>query len=454
MSAAVPLAASPLARPEPARVLAATDLDPATAGALDRLSLDCDVPSHAPALVEAQARDGLVADARRSFAWITSPTGAAAIPAFATNEPLWHLLAGEGVLRLAAALARRLPARPRSVVVGTPLCESGDPLLARGASLARELPHLVAGADRLAREHGALGVFWKDVPVGSDLDRALEAEGFAPFVSMPTARVDLRPFACLDDWLGSLAAVASTGDLRRKLRDAGLVTTGVREHLVRRHGAGAAREEARWAARAEAVAARLVHGGVALPGGARPPLWIARELQPTAELLAQLMPLYDARLATAEIRWEQLTPGFFARLVESPDARLVVAWLGDVPVGFSIGLRRGASWLCLRSGIHPALARHFSVSMLLVLIDLELALAEGCARLLLGPTAYAMKARLGACFAPTVARMRLAPPLRAATPIVAAAIDAANRRAGVHRLHLACPDDSWQPRAAPTRRER
>lgn len=446
MTVAVPLVAA-RAEVAGARIVPAGAVDRGLAAALDGLSLACDVPSHAPELVAAQAEGGLQPDARRDFAWIVGRGGAAATPLFTTDEPLWHLLAGDGVLRASADVARRVPVRARSVVVGTPLCERGDPLLAPGASLSRELPGLLDGVTRHARAVGAIGVFWKDVPAGGDLDRALEAAGFAAFVSLPTARVDLRGRGDLDGYLRWLAGVASAGDLRRKLRDAGLVTDGVRGHLERRHGAAAPREEARWRARADAVAARHQARGLVLPAGARPPLRITREPHPTPALIASLMPLYAARLATAALRWETLTPHFFARLLAAPTARLVVAWLGDVPVGFSVGLRRGSSWLCLRSGVHPTLARPFSVSMLLVLADLEHALAEGCDRLLLGPTAYATKARFGARFEPTVARMRLVGAARVATRVVAAVIDRANRRAGVHRLHEASAHDDWSPRA-------
>ena len=448
MTVAVPLVVAHRARAPAARIVPTAELDRGLAAALDALSLACDQPSHAPLLVAAQADGGLRPDARRDFAWAVAPGGAAAAPLFTTDEPLWHLLAGDGVLRASAEVARRMPVRARSVVIGTPLCERGEPLLAPGASLPRELPGLLDAVTGHARAVGALGVFWKDVPAGGDLDRALDAAGFAAFVSLPTARIDLRGLGDLDGYLRWLAGVASAGDLRRKLRDAGLVTEGVRLHLARRHGAaGASREEARWRARADAVAARHLARGLVLPPGARPPLRITRESSPSPELIASLMPLYAARLATAALRWETLTPRFFTQLVADPSAQLVVAWLGAVPVGFSIGLRRGGSWLCLRSGVHPTLARPFSVSMLLVLADLEHALAGGCDTLLLGPTAYATKARFGARFEPTVARMRLVGAARVATRAVAAVIDRANRRAGVHRLHEAIAHDDWTPRA-------
>ncbi|HEU4405826.1 MAG TPA: GNAT family N-acetyltransferase [Polyangiaceae bacterium] len=422
---------------------------PSLAG-LDALADACGAPTYAPAFVAALAA-GLEpgAEGPCPYGWVVLGDAArprAAAPAFVTTEVPLDRLAPASRLRLLAGAARRLPrALRRSLVLGTHLTDEGS-ALALGP---RDLDDLVAAGERVARSAGALTVFWKDVPAGSALEARLAARGYAPFCTLPTARVDLRPFRTLDEYLGWVGGEASYGDLARKMRDAGYDTPGLREHAarLRARGSRALLADRRAAlAHARARLERLGFRGAPLSFETR------RRLDPAEARAAHA--LYRHRLEAAHFRWEALTPAFFERLGEVEGATFSLARLGDALVGFSASIVRRGLFVALRSGADPALTKPLSLTLLLMLRDLELALELGCHALSLGPTSYPTKARLGARFGPTSAMLRLLGPLAPLSPLLARAVDREHRALGIHRLHQSTHLEAWAPKAPPRRHPR
>lgn len=417
------------------------DAAPALEG-LDALADACGAPTHAPAFVAALA-SGLEPGAGGPcpYGYVVLGEGArprAAAPCFVTGDVPLDLLAPESWLRLLAGVARRLPrALRRSLVIGTHLTDEGSAL----ARDPRDLGALVEAGERVARERGALTVFWKDVPTGGPLEALLAGRGYAPFATLPTSRVDLRPFRTLDDYLGWVGGEASYGDLARKMRDAGYDTEGLREHAARLRARGSRALLAdRCAALAHARArlGRLGFGGPGLSFEVRRRLDAAEAREAHA--------LYRHRLAAAHFRWEALTPSFFERLGEVEGAVFSLARLGGRIVGFSASIARRGLFVALRSGVEPALMRPLSLTLLLMVRDIELALELGCHALSLGPTSYPTKARLGARFGPTSAMLRLLGPLAPLSPLLARAVDREHRALGIHTLHQSTFLEAWRPK--------
>ncbi len=389
----------------------------------------------APELVAAQAKGGAVTPGD-ACGWVVACEARApiaAVPVVCTADPLFELLADHRPLAAVRALLERTGRRMRALVVGTPLGHRAEPLadgrLAPATAATLLLPELA----RTARALGAMSIVWKDVRPGDALHAALARAGFHPFVTLASARVRTQGLSSLHDVLARIGAAASLGDLHRKMRDAGYETAGALDHLARVHGPALDDVLARHRERR-----RRLHGDAQ-------PLRIGLERAPSPALLGELHRLYRARLATAQFRWESLAPSFFAALVRSPRTRLAVARLGDAPVAFSLSLADGDEQICLRSGIEPALARSRSLTVLMMLHDVELAIAEGRRTVELGPTGYGIKSRLAAEFEPTCAMMRLLSPLSALTGVVVRSIDDNHRRAGIHRLHHVTPRQSWLP---------
>ncbi len=425
--------------------LSARWVDAADATALAGLAAladACDAPAHGPAFVAALAA-GLEPSRTGPcpYGWVVlGDAPRAAAPCFITAEVPLDLLAPDGWLRGFAGAARRLPeALRRSLVIGTHLSDEAS-ALARDAG---ELAGLVAGAEGVARAAGARTVFWKDVPAGSRLEALLAARGYASFATLPTARVDLRPFRSLDGYLAWVGGEASYGDLARKMRDAGYDTPGLREHAARLRGLGS---RALLADRAAALAharGRLERLGFGGPG-----LRFETRSRLDEREAREAHALYRHRLAAAQFRWEALLPSFFERLGAVEGAVFSLARLGDRLVGFSASVAHRDEFVALRSGVEPALARPLSLTLLLMLRDLELALERGCQSLSLGPTSYPTKARLGARFGPTSAMLRLLGPLAPLTPLLAAAVDREHRARGIHLLHQSTFRDAWAPQHA------
>jgi hypothetical protein len=418
--------------------------DAVAAAGLDALADAAGVPTYAPAFVAALAA-GLEpgADGPRPYGWVVLGAGGparAAAPCFVTSEVPLDVLAPGGRLGRLARAARRLPGPVRrSLVIGTHLTDEGAGL----AADARDLGALVVAGEAVARTAGARAVFWKDVPAGGALEARLAERGYAPFATLPTATVDLGAFRALDDYLGWLAGAASYGDLARKMRDAGYDTPGLREHAARLRARGS---RALLADRAAALAharGRLARLGLGGPGLA---FDVRRRL--TGAEAREAHALYRHRLAAARFRWEALAPSFFERLGDVDGAVFSLARFGDKLVGFSASLARRGRFVALRSGVDPGLARPLSLTLLLMLRDVELALDLGCHSLSLGPTSYPTKARLGARFGRTSAMLRLLGPLAPLTGPLARAVDREHRAAGVHRLHVTTFRDDWAPRTA------
>lgn len=416
------------------------DLPEALRGELAALAAAGDSPAYHPDIVTAMARGGVMErDAQRYGYLVVSDRGdgdvLAAAPVVVTSEVLVDLLSGPGLLRRACNVMRRFPRLlgVTTLCVGTALDQAGGALVRPGAARAAALGRFDEALAWAARALRCAAVIWKDIATDGALHRQLLARGYHGFVALPGSVLPLARFSSLHDYLTWLGEVASGGDLRRKIRNAGYDSPGVREHLGRR--GDAARQLASLRRRAAAVRA-----GSQLAA----PLVFETVRAPTAGQLDQMWRLYDAREARARFRWTRLSRAFFARLARLPEARFSLCRSGERLLGFSSAVIHGDRFVTLRSGVDLDLARRFSIPVLLVLRDIEAAIDERCAQITLGPTGYELKARFGVTFTPTVAMTRMRAPLAAPlTPLVCRAVDTANRRAGIHELHRVDFRSAW-----------
>ena len=412
---------------------------------LAALAATGDCPAYHPDVVTAMARGGVMeAGAQRYGYLVVSDRGRgggggvlAAAPIVVTSEVLVDLLSGPGLLRRACDVVRRFPRLfgVTTLCVGTALDQAGGALVRPGAVRPAALGLFDEALAWAARVLRCSAVIWKDIATGGELHRQLQVRGYHGFVALPGSGLELAGFSSLHDYLTWIDDVASSGDLRRKIRNAGYDSPGVREHLGRR--GDAARQLAAVRRRAAAVRA-----GTSLAA----PLVFESVCAPTAGQLDQMWRLYEAREAQARFRWTRLSRTFFARLAQLPQARFSLCRSGDRLLGFSSAVICGGRFVTLRSGVELDLARRFSIPVLLVLRDIETAIDERCAQITLGPTGYELKARFGVTFTPTVAMTRMSAPLAAPlTPLVCRAVDAANRRAGIHELHRVDFRSAWDP---------
>ena len=387
-------------------------------------------PSYYPDLVEAMARGG-VHEACQRYGYLTLSDArglVAAAPTVITDEVLVDLLAGPGWLHRACNVMRRFPKLlgMRSMTVGTALDQTGG-------LLGTAIEPFDDAVQRAAREAGCAAVIWKDVPEG-DVRAALRARGYGEFVSLPGSVLDLRRFATLHDYLAWIKTVASEGDLRRKLRNAAYDSRGLRGHL--------------WAndrcADTDLAAARKRCAALRAKAGIAEPIVFETTRTVTRAQLDQMTALYEAREAGARFRWTRFSRAFFERIAAMPEARFSLCRAGERLLGFSSAVIVGDRYVTLRSGVDLAVARTFSVPVLLVLRDIETAIDERCAQITLGPTGYELKARFGVTFSPNVAMTRMLGPLAAASTLAGRVVDLANRKAGIHELHRIDYRSAWQ----------
>lgn len=369
----------------------------------------CDAPTYLPELVEAMARGG-VHEACQRYGYLTvfergRLIGAA--PTVITSEVLVDLLAGPGWLHRVCNVLRRLPWLMKSMTVGTALDQAGGYL---GTSLDAFDDAVV----QVARAEGCQAVIWKDVPANSELRARLAMRGYGEFVSLPGSVLDLSRFSTLADYLAWVKTVASAGDLRRKMAAGGYHGPNPRCTLLR-------------------AKSRIAE-----------PLVFESVRTVTAAQLDQMTALYEAREAGARFRWTRFTRAFFERVAVLPGARFSLCRAGDRLLGFSSAIIAGDRYVTLRSGVDLDVARTFSIPVLLVLRDIETAIAERCTQITLGPTGYELKARFGVTFAPNVAMTRMLGPLSRASAIAGRIVDAANRKAGIHELHRVDYRSAWQ----------
>jgi hypothetical protein len=347
----------------------------------------------------------------------------AAAPVIVTGDAMSELLVGGDALRRGSEARGRRRLGARTLVVGSPLAQRGGLLRAVGVELSEVLPAIEEGLEGLAEAHACHAILWKDL-AEDPLAGALERRGYAGFVTLPGATIELSRFDhSMVEYLRWIGEVASAGDLLRKAGDGGYVSPGLRAF------AGVAMAD--WGARAERARRR---GGVAAS------LVYATEREPAD--MAAMHALYVEQRARARFGWETLGLGFFAR----SGAEFATVRAGEKLLGFSSAVQVGDRWISLRSGIAAEAARVFALPTLLVLRDVETALLRGCRAVELGPTSYALKAKFGARFVPTRCFLRLRRPYAGLTEQVAGAIDGAHRQAGIGELHAMDHRRSWTRR--------
>lgn len=387
-------------------------------------------PTYHPDLVEAMARGGVHETCQRYGYLLLSRRGrlVAAAPTVITEEVLVDRLAGPGWLHRACNVMRRFPRLlgMTSLTVGTALDQTGG-------LLGDEVHAFDDAAQRVARDRHCQVVLWKDVPDAATRS-TLAARGYGEFVSLPGSVLDLRRFASLHEYLAWIRGVASEGDLRRKLRNAGYDSPGLRAHL-----AASTRP-----VDAELASARRRAASLRARAGIAEPLVFEAVSRVTPAQLDQMTALYEAREADAQFRWTRFTRAFFERIAALPGARFSLCRAGDRLLGFSSATIIGDRYVTLRSGVDLAVARTFSIPVLLVLRDIETAIAERCSQIMLGPTGYSLKARFGVTFTPNVAMTRLLGPLGVTSGLAGRIVDLANRKAGIHELHRVDYRSAWQ----------
>jgi len=197
------------------------------------------------------------------------------------------------------------------------------------------------------RERGAAMLAAKDAPAAQD---ALFADSGSRFglrrqPGLPTALLDL-PFASLDEYLASLGS-ATRKDLRRKLRAASAVRVEWRDNID--------------------------------------------------DIAADVMRLYRETYAHAEISFEELTEGYFRKVLHdcAGSALCATYWLDDRLVAFNLVLHDGTRLLDKFLGMDYSVARKYNLYFVSWIENVRFCLARGIPLYQSGQGLHREKMRLG-----------------------------------------------------------
>jgi predicted N-acyltransferase len=278
----------------------------------------------------------------------------AAVPGFITEYRIDTTLGGP-LKRVAGAVSRVAPR-----LLGIPLASLGSPVgeichigFAADCSAAEKRRLLDALLARLAdlaaqRRIGMIAV--KDASADDDAlwAGACSAAGMRRMPGQATAVLDLE-YRSLDEYLAALGP-GTRRDMRRKFR-------------------------AREAIRVE---------------------WRTG----IDDILARIVDLYRATLANAEYRFEELTPAYFAGVMQDPHGRALCAtyWLGGRLIGFNLVLRDARRLIDKFFGMEYETGRAHNLYYLSWMENVRYCIEHGIARYQSGQGLEREKRRLGSRF--------------------------------------------------------
>ena len=280
----------------------------------------------------------------------------AAIPAFITDYRLDTTLDGS-LRRAVAVLAHALPSllRPRMLALGSPvaeICHAGFAPASTDAERMRMLGMILDGCDAQAADHAVRLLAIKDLPdTQSRLwEPLLVARGMRRQEGMATATLALA-HATFDAYLASLGR-STRKDMRRKLRTRAALRIEWRRDL---HGL---RED------------------------------IAR--------------LYRNTLERAAMQLEELTPDFFANVLDELGERAscVCYWLGDALVAFNLVMHDGDRLIDKYIGMDYRHARTLNLYYVSWMENVRHAIEHGMAIYQSGQGLAEQKLRMGSALAP------------------------------------------------------
>jgi predicted N-acyltransferase len=241
----------------------------------------------------------------------------AAVPAFITDYRVDTTLTGS-LRRVTDALASVFPRllRQRMLSLGSPVAEMCHLGFAPGLDAARQrdlLEALLAKAEEHAAAHRAGMIAAKDTAQSQDAIwvQAARARHLRRQPGLPGASLDVR-YATFDEYLGSLSR-STRRDLRRKLKKTAELRVEWRSDID--------------------------------------------------DVRDDVMRLYRATRANAELDFEELTPDYFSCVLREMGTRAKCAlyWLGERLVAFNIVLADGKRLLDKFLGMDYAVAREYNL---------------------------------------------------------------------------------------------
>ena len=288
----------------------------------------------------------------RYLAVFDDATLVAVAPAFITNYRLDTTLSGVGK-RFTERLQRVWPGALQLglYAIGSPVAEQCN------AGTASHVPHeqrqallmeLLAAARRDADGFGIGLLAVKDAPTHDEQwANSCQAAGFQSMPSLPSAMLPM-PFDSVDAYLGSLGK-STRKDLRRKLRSPG------------------------------------------------PRVEWRRNID---DVLPQIMRLYDATLARAELQFERLPVGYFTGILEGLQERAacVLYWVDDQLVAFNLILLNQDRLIDKFFGHDLELSREYNLYFRSWLTNVDYCIQNDIPVYECGQAGYASKLRLGCRF--------------------------------------------------------
>jgi predicted N-acyltransferase len=280
----------------------------------------------------------------------------AAVPAFVTDYRLDTTLTGR-MRRVTGALAKVVPRllTQRMLCLGSPvgeICHLGFAPECSTAEQARLLDALFDEVERYAAAQRVAMVATKDAAASQDAlwAGAGAAHGLRRQPSLPTAVLDIR-FDSIDGYLATLSH-STRKDLRRKMKAAAALRVEWRSNVD--------------------------------------------------DIIDDVMRLYHATLANAELSFEELTPEFFREVLANLGARASCAtyWVEDRLIAFNLVLQDGTTLLDKFLGMDYEVARRYNLYYVSWLQNVRYCIEHGLARYQAGQGLHREKARLGSRLSP------------------------------------------------------
>jgi multidrug transporter EmrE-like cation transporter len=280
----------------------------------------------------------------------------AAVPAFITDYRLDTTLTGP-MRRVTDAIDRVAPRllRQRMLCLGSPvgeICHLGFAPDCSDGEHARLLDALFDEVEKCAAQRRVSMVATKDASARQDQlwSDAGAAHRLRRQPSLPTAFLDIR-FDSLDGYLATLSH-ATRKDLRRKMKAAAALRVEWRSNVD--------------------------------------------------DIIDDVMRLYRATLANAELSFEELTPDFFRQVLGNmgPRASCATYWVDDRLVAFNLVLQDGTTLLDKFLGMDYEVARRYNLYYVTWLQNIRYCIEHGLARYQAGQGLHGEKLRLGSRLSP------------------------------------------------------
>ena len=275
----------------------------------------------------------------------------AAMPLFLTEYQLETTMESTRLREIVRRIRRHLPSflTLKLACLGSPCTETGLPGFHPDVPAARRpelLAALLEGFQRFAGMQGCSLRGVKDFPntLGEELRRVLDDKGFAATPGMPTAWLDVN-FSSMDDYLGRLSA-GTRKDMRRKLKSSQHIRIEARTDLT--------------------------------------------------DLLPRVMSLYEGTRDRSDWKFETLTAGFFAGVLENMPGRSLCFcyYSGETLLAANLLVRRDGAlidkFFCM-----DAQGRRHNLYYLSWFNNLTYCIEQGIKRYESGQSSYESKLRLG-----------------------------------------------------------